>query len=127
MWEAVSPLCSQSHSNSNFTPHPSSSTVTWVQVHSWAPLHSCHVTVRLQQENVTRLSYYVEWGFIHLLLIAVYNKSDSPQYHSSGLLSQAMVITDSSSLGTLTSLATVRQVPGVGQFVGDFSKINITA
>uniref|UniRef100_A0A3B5AJJ9 HNF1 homeobox A n=1 Tax=Stegastes partitus TaxID=144197 RepID=A0A3B5AJJ9_9TELE len=37
-------------------------------------------------------------------------KSDSPQYHSSGLLSQAMVITDSSSLGTLTSLAAVRQI-----------------
>ncbi|XP_026199329.1 hepatocyte nuclear factor 1-alpha isoform X2 [Anabas testudineus] len=37
-------------------------------------------------------------------------KSDSPQYHSSSLLSQAMVITDSSSLGTLTSLATVRQI-----------------
>nr|XP_046242581.1 hepatocyte nuclear factor 1-alpha isoform X2 [Scatophagus argus] len=40
----------------------------------------------------------------------MYNKSDSPQYHSSSLLSQAMVITDSSSLGTLTSLATVRQI-----------------
>ncbi|CAL1616348.1 unnamed protein product [Knipowitschia caucasica] len=37
-------------------------------------------------------------------------KSDSPQYHSSNLLSQAMVITDSSSLGTLTSLAAVRQI-----------------
>ncbi|XP_035496029.1 hepatocyte nuclear factor 1-alpha [Scophthalmus maximus] len=40
----------------------------------------------------------------------MYNKSDSPQYHPSSLLSQAMVITDSSSLGTLTSLATVRQI-----------------
>ncbi|KAM3610876.1 uncharacterized protein V6R79_009995 [Siganus canaliculatus] len=40
----------------------------------------------------------------------MYNKSDSPQYHSSGLLSQAMVIADSSSLGTLTSLAAVRQI-----------------
>ncbi|XP_044053238.1 hepatocyte nuclear factor 1-alpha isoform X2 [Siniperca chuatsi] len=40
----------------------------------------------------------------------MYNKSDSPQYHSSSLLSQAMVITDSSSLGTLTSLAAVRQI-----------------
>ncbi|KAM4745390.1 hepatocyte nuclear factor 1-alpha [Anableps anableps] len=40
----------------------------------------------------------------------MYNKSESPQYHSSGLLSQAMVITDSSSLGTLTSLAAVRQI-----------------
>ncbi|XP_029019528.1 LOW QUALITY PROTEIN: hepatocyte nuclear factor 1-alpha [Betta splendens] len=40
----------------------------------------------------------------------MYNKLDSPQYHSSGLLSQAMVITDSSSLGTLTSLAAVRQI-----------------
>uniref|UniRef100_A0A671U8R0 HNF1 homeobox a n=1 Tax=Sparus aurata TaxID=8175 RepID=A0A671U8R0_SPAAU len=37
-------------------------------------------------------------------------KSDSPQYHSSSLLSQAMVIADGSSLGTLTSLAAVRQV-----------------
>ncbi|XP_037537130.1 hepatocyte nuclear factor 1-alpha [Nematolebias whitei] len=37
-------------------------------------------------------------------------KSDSPQYHSSSLLSQAMLITDSSSLGTLTSLAAVRQI-----------------
>ncbi|XP_037113742.1 hepatocyte nuclear factor 1-alpha [Syngnathus acus] len=37
-------------------------------------------------------------------------KTDSPQYHSSSLLSQAMVITDSSSLGTLTSLASVRQI-----------------
>ncbi|KAM7391695.1 hypothetical protein PAMP_022362 [Pampus punctatissimus] len=40
----------------------------------------------------------------------MYNKSDSSQYHSSSLLSQAMVITDSSSLGTLTSLAAVRQI-----------------
>ncbi|XP_038560306.1 hepatocyte nuclear factor 1-alpha isoform X2 [Micropterus salmoides] len=40
----------------------------------------------------------------------MYNKSDSPQYHTSSLLSQAMVITDSSSLGTLTSLAAVRQI-----------------
>ncbi|XP_027889165.1 hepatocyte nuclear factor 1-alpha isoform X1 [Xiphophorus couchianus] len=40
----------------------------------------------------------------------MYNKSESPQYHSSSLLSQAMVITDSSSLGTLTSLAAVRQI-----------------
>ncbi|XP_058493313.1 hepatocyte nuclear factor 1-alpha [Solea solea] len=39
----------------------------------------------------------------------MYAKSDSPQYHSSSLLSQAMVITDSS-LGTLTSLAAVRQI-----------------
>ncbi|XP_070689983.1 hepatocyte nuclear factor 1-alpha [Pempheris klunzingeri] len=37
-------------------------------------------------------------------------KSESPQYHSSSLLSQAMVIADSSSLGTLTSLAAVRQI-----------------
>ncbi|KAF6723580.1 Hepatocyte nuclear factor 1-alpha [Oryzias melastigma] len=37
-------------------------------------------------------------------------KSDSPPYHSSSLLSQAMVIADSSSLGTLTSLAAVRQI-----------------
>uniref|UniRef100_A0A3Q3WWC6 Uncharacterized protein n=1 Tax=Mola mola TaxID=94237 RepID=A0A3Q3WWC6_MOLML len=35
---------------------------------------------------------------------------DSPQYNSSSLLSQAMVIADSGSLGTLTSLATVRQI-----------------
>ncbi|XP_040051709.1 hepatocyte nuclear factor 1-alpha isoform X6 [Gasterosteus aculeatus] len=40
----------------------------------------------------------------------MYNKSDSPQYHTSSLLSQAMVITDSSSLGTLTSLTAVRQI-----------------
>lgn len=39
----------------------------------------------------------------------MYNKLDSPQYPSSSLLSQAMVITDSS-LGTLTSLAAVRQI-----------------
>uniref|UniRef100_H3BXN4 HNF1 homeobox a n=1 Tax=Tetraodon nigroviridis TaxID=99883 RepID=H3BXN4_TETNG len=37
-------------------------------------------------------------------------KSDSPQYPSSSLLSQALVIADSSSLGTLTSLTAVRQV-----------------
>ncbi|XP_035770077.1 hepatocyte nuclear factor 1-alpha isoform X2 [Neolamprologus brichardi] len=37
----------------------------------------------------------------------MYSKSDSPQYHPSSLLSQAMVITDSSSL---TSLTTVRQI-----------------
>lgn len=47
--------------------------------------------------------------FTHLFLFTVY-KSDSPQYHSSSLLSQAMVIADGSSLGTLTSLAAVRQV-----------------
>ncbi|KAM8866623.1 hepatocyte nuclear factor 1-alpha isoform 2-T2 [Synchiropus picturatus] len=40
----------------------------------------------------------------------IYNKSDSPQYHPSSLLSQAMVITDSSGLGTLTSLTSVRQI-----------------
>ncbi|XP_010781174.1 hepatocyte nuclear factor 1-alpha isoform X2 [Notothenia coriiceps] len=42
----------------------------------------------------------------------LYNKSDSPQYHSvpSSLLSQAMVITEGSSLGTLTSLTAVRQI-----------------
>lgn len=42
----------------------------------------------------------------------MYNKLDSPMYPSipSSLLSQAMVITDSSSLGTLTSLASVRQI-----------------
>lgn len=54
-------------------------------------------------------------------------KSESPQYHSSSLLSQAMVITDSSSLGTLTSLAAVRQVTGIGWSVRDSSKTNITA
>uniref|UniRef100_A0A3P8VF60 Uncharacterized protein n=1 Tax=Cynoglossus semilaevis TaxID=244447 RepID=A0A3P8VF60_CYNSE len=42
--------------------------------------------------------------------LPLYGKSDSPQYHPSSLLSQAMVITDSSSLGTLTSLTAVRQV-----------------
>uniref|UniRef100_A0A8C2XQC0 HNF1 homeobox a n=1 Tax=Cyclopterus lumpus TaxID=8103 RepID=A0A8C2XQC0_CYCLU len=40
----------------------------------------------------------------------MYNKLDSPQYHTSSLLSQAMVITDSSSLGTLTSLTAVKQI-----------------
>ncbi|XP_034025573.1 hepatocyte nuclear factor 1-alpha [Thalassophryne amazonica] len=40
----------------------------------------------------------------------MYSKSDSPQYPSSGVLSQAMVITDSNSLGTLTSLSAVRQI-----------------
>lgn len=45
---------------------------------------------------------------------AVY-KSDLPQYHSSSLLSQAMVIADSSSLGTLTSLGAVRQVVWSGR------------
>ncbi|KAK9522398.1 hypothetical protein VZT92_018866 [Zoarces viviparus] len=40
----------------------------------------------------------------------MYNKLDSPQYHTSSLLSQAMVITDSSNLGTLTSLTAVRQI-----------------
>ncbi|XP_063753054.1 hepatocyte nuclear factor 1-alpha isoform X2 [Eleginops maclovinus] len=42
----------------------------------------------------------------------MYNKSDSPQYHTvpSSLLSQAMVITEGSSLGTLTSLTAVRQI-----------------
>lgn len=47
-----------------------------------------------------------------ILVSAVCNKLDSPQYNSSSLLSQAMVIADSGSLGTLTSLATVRQVTG---------------
>lgn len=42
--------------------------------------------------------------------MAVYNKSDSPQYPSSSLLSQALVIADSGGLGTLTSLTAVRQV-----------------
>ncbi|XP_077416992.1 hepatocyte nuclear factor 1-alpha [Vanacampus margaritifer] len=37
-------------------------------------------------------------------------KTESPQYPSSSLLSQAMIIADSSSLGTLTSLASVRQI-----------------
>lgn len=45
---------------------------------------------------------------------AVY-KSDPPQYHSSSLLSQAMVIADSNSLGMLTSLAAVRQVVWSGR------------
>ncbi|XP_034727234.1 hepatocyte nuclear factor 1-alpha isoform X1 [Etheostoma cragini] len=39
----------------------------------------------------------------------MYNKLDSPQYHSSSLLSQAMFIADSGGLGTLTSLTAVRQ------------------
>lgn len=43
--------------------------------------------------------------------VAAVYKSDSPQYPSSSLLSQAMVIADGS-LGTLTSLAAVRQVTG---------------
>ncbi|XP_056152294.1 hepatocyte nuclear factor 1-alpha isoform X2 [Lampris incognitus] len=40
----------------------------------------------------------------------MYSKSEMPQYPSSSLLSQAMVITDSSSLGTLTSFTAVRQI-----------------
>ncbi|CAB1412681.1 unnamed protein product [Pleuronectes platessa] len=40
----------------------------------------------------------------------MYSKSDSPQYHTSSLLSQTMVITDGSSLGNLTSLSTVRPI-----------------
>uniref|UniRef100_A0A4W5M5X1 HNF1 homeobox a n=1 Tax=Hucho hucho TaxID=62062 RepID=A0A4W5M5X1_9TELE len=40
----------------------------------------------------------------------MYSKSDMSHYPPSSLLSQAMVITDSSSLGTLTSLTTVRQI-----------------
>ncbi|XP_068166133.1 hepatocyte nuclear factor 1-alpha [Antennarius striatus] len=48
--------------------------------------------------------------FMTTLPCHMYNKSDSPQYPSSSLLSQAMVIADSSSLGALTSLATVRQI-----------------
>ncbi|XP_063345818.1 hepatocyte nuclear factor 1-alpha [Pelmatolapia mariae] len=40
----------------------------------------------------------------------MYSKSDSPQYHPSSLLSQAMVIADSSSLTSLTSLTAVRQI-----------------
>ncbi|XP_034452297.1 hepatocyte nuclear factor 1-alpha isoform X4 [Hippoglossus hippoglossus] len=40
----------------------------------------------------------------------MYSKLDSPQYHSSSLLSQTMVITDGSSLGNLTSLSTVRPI-----------------
>lgn len=40
----------------------------------------------------------------------MYNKSDSPQYPSSSLLSQALVIADSGGLGTLTSLTAVRQI-----------------
>ncbi|XP_061763184.1 hepatocyte nuclear factor 1-alpha isoform X2 [Nerophis ophidion] len=44
----------------------------------------------------------------YLLPSHMYNKMDSLQYPSSSLLSQAMVITDS--LGTLTSLTSVRQI-----------------
>ncbi|XP_062310547.1 hepatocyte nuclear factor 1-alpha [Osmerus eperlanus] len=40
----------------------------------------------------------------------MYSKSDMTSYPPSSLLSQAMVITDSSSLGTLTSLTAVRQI-----------------
>ncbi|XP_010874632.2 hepatocyte nuclear factor 1-alpha isoform X2 [Esox lucius] len=40
----------------------------------------------------------------------MYSKSDMPPYPSSSLLSQAIVITDSSSLGTLTNLTAVRQI-----------------
>lgn len=64
-----------------------------------------------------------------MILITVYNKSDSPQYHSvpSSLLSQAMVITEGSSLGTLTSLTAVRQVTesrGSGSFKGYLFLLN---
>ncbi|XP_007247197.3 hepatocyte nuclear factor 1-alpha [Astyanax mexicanus] len=40
----------------------------------------------------------------------MYSKTDLTSYPSSSLLSQAMVIADSNSLGTLTSLTTVRQI-----------------
>ncbi|KAJ7994109.1 hypothetical protein DPEC_G00262510 [Dallia pectoralis] len=40
----------------------------------------------------------------------MYSKSDMSPYPSSSLLSQAIVITDSSSLGTLTNLTAVRQI-----------------
>ncbi|XP_064844535.1 hepatocyte nuclear factor 1-alpha-like [Oncorhynchus masou masou] len=40
----------------------------------------------------------------------MYSKSDMSHYPPSSLLSQAMVVTDSSSLGTLTSLSAVRQI-----------------
>ncbi|KAG5840695.1 hypothetical protein ANANG_G00191430 [Anguilla anguilla] len=40
----------------------------------------------------------------------MYSKSELSSYTPSSLLSQAMVITDSSSLGTLTSLTAVRQI-----------------
>ncbi|XP_024273118.1 hepatocyte nuclear factor 1-alpha [Oncorhynchus tshawytscha] len=40
----------------------------------------------------------------------MYSKSDMSPYPPSSLLSQAMVVTDSSSLGTLTSLSAVRQI-----------------
>uniref|UniRef100_A0A4W5MRC4 HNF1 homeobox a n=1 Tax=Hucho hucho TaxID=62062 RepID=A0A4W5MRC4_9TELE len=40
----------------------------------------------------------------------MYSKSDMSPYPPSSLLSQAMVVTDSSSLGTLTSLSSVRQI-----------------
>ncbi|KAK6313044.1 hypothetical protein J4Q44_G00163910 [Coregonus suidteri] len=40
----------------------------------------------------------------------MYSKSDMSSYPPSSLLSQATVITDSSSLGTLTSLSAVRQI-----------------
>uniref|UniRef100_H2UWZ0 HNF1 homeobox a n=1 Tax=Takifugu rubripes TaxID=31033 RepID=H2UWZ0_TAKRU len=42
-------------------------------------------------------------------------KSDSPQYPSSSLLSQALVIADSGGLGTLTSLTAVRQILSADQ------------
>uniref|UniRef100_A0A8C7N959 HNF1 homeobox a n=1 Tax=Oncorhynchus kisutch TaxID=8019 RepID=A0A8C7N959_ONCKI len=40
----------------------------------------------------------------------MYSKSDMSPYPPSSLLSQTMVVTDSSSLGTLTSLSAVRQI-----------------
>lgn len=113
-WGPVSPLYSRFHSSSSFThptsrPFPSIFRVTWPPARSWRPWRSCHVTVRPQQNNINSASPRRQ-RFIHVSLMTVYNKSESPQYHSSSLLSQAMVITDSSSLGTLTSLAAVRQV-----------------
>lgn len=112
----TSPRSSPSRSSSSSTPPTSSpchssSRATWAPVPSWQPWRRCRVTVRSRPQNDTRVQRVVssKKRFTHLFLIAVY-KSESPQYHSSSLLSQAMVITDSSSLGTLTSLAAVRQV-----------------
>ncbi|KAM3867680.1 hepatocyte nuclear factor 1-alpha [Diretmus argenteus] len=65
------------------------------QIAQQLPSHMCHSPF---MATMTQLPCHM------------YNKSDMPQYSSSSLLSQAMVIADGSSLGTLTSLAAVRQI-----------------
>ncbi|XP_012673196.1 hepatocyte nuclear factor 1-alpha [Clupea harengus] len=69
-------------------------------------LHSSH-----QQQQLTgHLAPSSFMATMAQLPCHMYSKSDLSAYSSSGLLSQAMVISDSGSIGTLTNLTAVRQI-----------------